>query len=148
MKRIAAWIAACSAAAAFAAASAVAITNGIVDGTAHPSVGALIADVPGTGRVPVCSGGLVSSTVFVTAAHCTAQLEQLGITRVWVTLDPAIDVQQHLRAGTVHTDPAFDPTAQDVHDVAVVTLDTPVNGVEPLALPAAGQLDRIDGKKT
>ncbi len=43
---------------------------------------------------------------FLAALHCTAPLEGLGVTRVWVTFDPVLDVTRNLLAGTVHTDPA------------------------------------------
>jgi hypothetical protein len=48
-----------------------AITYGTPDGNAHPNVGLLVARI-GTGFFAICSGTLVSPTVFLTAGHCTA----------------------------------------------------------------------------
>ena len=35
----------------------------------------------------ICSGTLISPTVFLTAGHCTAYLESLEISKVWVSFD-------------------------------------------------------------
>ena len=70
-------IAAGVAALAVAAPAAFAITSGSLDGNGHPAVGLLLAD-RGNGPEPDCSGSLVSPTVFVTAAHCTADLTLLA----------------------------------------------------------------------
>lgn len=61
-------------------APAQAITYGEPDGNDHPNVGALIAEwrTPGV-KEQLCSGTLISATVFLTAAHCTAYLDSLGI---------------------------------------------------------------------
>lgn len=120
------------------AAPASAITGGSLDGTAHPGVGLLLAD-RGNGPEADCTGSLVSSTVFVTAAHCTADLSS---DRVWVSFDARyVAGSSPLLTGTAHTDPQWDPTGKDMHDLAVVVLDAPVRGVVPFALPTAGLLD-------
>ena len=121
-----------------AAAPALAITGGALDGDAHPAVGLLIADL-GHGPEPDCSGSLVSPTVFVTAAHCTANLASA---RVWVSFDPTyVAGSSRLLAGTAHNDPQWGLVKSDSHDVAVVVLDSPVRGVTPLALPKANALE-------
>jgi hypothetical protein len=131
-------IAAGVAALAVAAPAALAITGGSLDGGAHPAVGLLLAD-RGNGPEPDCSGSLVSSTVFVTAAHCTADLASA---RVWVSFDPRyVAGSSPLLPGTAHTDPQWGLVKGDSHDLAVVVLDGPVSGVTPFALPKAGALE-------
>jgi hypothetical protein len=81
----------------------------------------------------------VSPTVFVTAAHCTADLASA---RVWVSFDPRyVAGSSSLLTGTAHTDPQWGLVKGDSHDLAVVVLDSPVSGVTPLALPKAGALE-------
>lgn len=116
---------------------ALAITGGSVDGGAHPAVGLLLAD-RGNGPEPTCSGTLVSSTVFLTAGHCTARLSSA---RVSVSFAAQWTSGSTLLMGTAHTDPLFAQDKQDSHDLAVVVLDAPVTSVTPLALPRAGVLD-------
>jgi hypothetical protein len=126
------------AALAVAVPTALAITGGSLDGTAHPAVGLLIADL-GNGPVPDCSGSLVSPTVFVTAAHCTGNLASA---RVWVSFDSQyVAGSSPLLTGTAHTDPQWGLVKNDSHDVAVVVLDSAVRGVTPYALPKAAALD-------
>ncbi len=121
------------------AAPAFAVTGGTPDGGAHPAVGLLLAD-RGNGPEPECSGSLVSATVFVTAAHCTAQLPSA---RVWVSFDSQYAAgTSRLLTGTAHSDPQFGSSRSDSHDVAAVVLDASVVGTTPLALPQAGSLDK------
>jgi hypothetical protein len=120
------------------AAPAFAITGGSLDGTSHPAVGLLLADL-GNGPEPDCSGSLVSPTVFVTAAHCTGNLAS---SRVWVSFDSRYVVgSSPLLSGTAHSDPQWGLVKNDSHDLAVVVLDSPVAGVTPFALPQAGALE-------
>lgn len=124
------------------AAPARAITFGTVDGNLHPNVGALVADFGGT-KYAICSGTLVSPTVFLTAGHCTT-----GLTRVWVTFDSQIDLQgpsgASLLAGTAHTHPLYGtPSTSEPYDIGVVVLDRQVRRITPASLPSAGMLDRI-----
>ena len=52
---------------------ALAIDNGVPDGDAHPNVGLLAFDVDGEGDTPpfaLCTGSVISDSVFLTAAHC------------------------------------------------------------------------------
>lgn len=131
-------IAAGVAALAVAAPAAFAITSGSLDGAAHPAVGLLLAD-RGNGPEPDCSGSLVSPTVFITAAHCTADLASA---RVWVSFDPQyVSGSSTLLTGTAYTDPQWGLVKNDSHDLAVVVLDSAVSGVTPFALPAAAALD-------
>jgi len=120
------------------AAPVFAITGGSLDGSAHPGVGLLIADL-GNGPEPDCSGSLVSPTVFVTAAHCTGNLAS---DRVWVSFDPHyVAGSSTLLPATAHTDPQWGLVKNDSHDLAVVVLDSALPGVAPYALPKAAALE-------
>jgi hypothetical protein len=80
-----------------AATGAFAITNGTADGNNHPYVGLFVAqDADGT---PLwrCSGTLLSSTVFLTAGHCTAADEGGDVAHAEIWFSP----------GPIATDPNY-----------------------------------------
>jgi trypsin len=132
---------ACAAALAFAAAGS-AITNGVPDGNAHPEVGALLAQQAfSDGTWEECSGTLISARVFLTAEHCDE-----GVSRVEVTFASTFDrATSTTYWGTWHGDPAYNQTASDPNDLAVVVLDKAVKGIAPARLPAAGSLSNLPG---
>jgi len=127
----------CVAAVALVAAPARAITFGVPDGNAHPNVGALLV----YGR-EFCSGTLISPSVFLTAAHCTAFLEEEDRPAV-ITFDPVIDESSPTHLGTIYTHPDFNQRQSDPHDIAVVVLDPPIVGVVTANLPPLGLLDDL-----
>jgi secreted trypsin-like serine protease len=114
-----------------------AITYGSPDGDGHPEVGALLAPQPySDGTWATCSGTLISSTVFLTAAHCDQDVD-----RVAVTFDSSYDsATGTTHWGTWHADPNFNQAQSDPQDVAVVVLDEAVTGITPARLPAAESL--------
>ena len=117
-----------------AATPAAAITNGTDDGNAHPEVGMMLApQVHSDGTWTRCTGTLISSTVFLTAAHC----EIPGASQVKVTFDSAFTFPGTTYMGTWHADPAFSQSQGDPHDIAVIVLDTSP-GLTPAVLPGAG----------
>ena len=119
------------------AAPAAAITNGQPDRNGHPEVGALLAQQAfSDGTWAECTGTLISSTVFLTAAHCDE-----GVSRVNVTFDSSyVYPAGTTYPGTWHADPAFSKAQGDPHDIAVVVLDHPVSGITPASLPAGNSL--------
>jgi secreted trypsin-like serine protease len=126
------------------AGSANAITYGELDGNGHPAVGAMIRLRPSDNTLRLtCSGSLISPTVFLTASHCTSFVESTGQTDIWVTFDPSFDSHSKLLHGTMHTNPLFNQRQSDSQDIAVITLDKPVNGITPVDLPPAGLLDQM-----
>ena len=127
--------------------SALAIAFGQLDGDRHPNVGALIYEDEGGQHSILCSGTLIAPDVFLTASHCTAFLESIGVAPddVWVTFDTTFDAASPLLPGTYHTNPEFSFSGpggfSDPHDVAVVVLDGPAIGITPARLPSLNQLD-------
>jgi hypothetical protein len=118
-------------------------TNGFFDDGQHPNVGAIMVPTrSGTGYAEVCSGTLVSPTVFVTASHCTSFVESLGRPS-YVTFDeteiepspsgliPAVPV----------TNPAYKSGVRD--DVSVMVLSTSVLDITPARLPPLGYLNTL-----
>jgi hypothetical protein len=143
------------------AAPAGAITFGALDGNRHPYVGALIADYDPTvpGQDLLCSGTLISPTVFLTASHCTEFLPSVGVDpdEVFVSFDPepsdadgAALPTATLLPATYHTHPEYGYSGpggnSDPHDIAAVVLDTPYTGATPARLPTASYLNTLDLK--
>ena len=136
-RRPTAWIAAFAATATAAlltgtASPAQAITSGgTPDGDAHPYVGALWY---GDRSDWLCTGSLISPTVFVTAAHCT-----VGLTDVFVSFESDITDPSTatLLPGKAYTHPQFlaGPYAADV---GVVVLNKRVKASRLGELPALG----------
>src|SRR5215213_11333731 len=122
------------------AAPAAAITNGVPDGGGHPNVGGLVSPTQySDGTWLYCSGTLISSTVFLTAAHCGDNGEQVA-----VTFDPDYVEGDKLYYGTFYSDPLYNQTQSDPHDIAVVVFDKPIRGITPAQLPTLGQFDQVD----
>ena len=125
---------------------AAAITDGQPDNDGHPYVGLMVAQDASGNPLWRCSGTLLSSTVYLTAGHCTeapaAQAE------IWFASGP-IPTDSNYKSvaaggtgcanpavtgypchgdtgGIVHTHPSFDPDAFFLFDLGVVTLETAV----------------------
>ena len=123
-----------------------AITYGVPDGNAHPNVGLLIARIDGA-YFAICSGTLVAPTVFLTAGHCTAAIEDLEAdTFVTFTSAPPYSVASFL-PGTSHTHPDFGTSFPNTSDIGVVTLETPVLSIAPARIPDAGYLDDLSTRR-
>jgi secreted trypsin-like serine protease len=125
-------------------AQAGAITNGTLDGNAHPNVGGLVAPAQySDGTWLYCSGTLISPTIFLTAAHCGADGE-----RVRVTFDSDYVAGDKVYAGSFEADPAYNQAQSDTHDIAVVVFDKAVKGITPATLPTAGSLSNLPKSQT
>jgi V8-like Glu-specific endopeptidase len=139
MKRL--LLAAAAAATLVPAVPASAITDGKVDGNRHPNVAGLVnATQYSDGTWLYCSGTLISPTVVLTAAHC----DDDGA-RTRVTFDQAYQAGDTVYKGTFQSDPAYNQTQSDPHDIAVVVLDKAVSGITPAKLPKAGSLSGLSG---
>jgi Trypsin len=124
-----------------AAAPAGAILNGQPD-TEHRYVGILVTDVNGQ-RLPVCSGFLVNSTAFVTAAHC---IEDLGGGPAYVSFAQQFMPSSPVVSGTAVPNPDFGSPGPDTHDIGVVVLDNQVTSRGHAELPTRGLLTPADKK--
>jgi secreted trypsin-like serine protease len=125
-----------------------AITFGELDGELHPNVGALLVAWPFPAGVIdiVCTGTLISPTVFLTAAHCVNWLPGAGIPAdgVYVTFDSVYEIGvSTIYPGTYFINPNYGHDMSDLNDVAVVVLDAPINSITPASLPPAGLLDSL-----
>jgi secreted trypsin-like serine protease len=111
--------------------AAQAVVGGTLDQT-HTYVGAAtqVQTQNGVTGTELCSGTLISQTVFLTAAHCFPD----GST-VTVTFDSNFRTPATTYTGTVH-----DSTQADV---AVIVFDTPITTVGLAQLPAAGFDDTL-----
>ena len=118
---------------------ATAIINGTLDGNRHPAVGGLVSPTQfGDDTWVYCSGTLISSTVFLTAAHCGEEGERVG-----VTFDGDYEAGDKVYYGTFHADPLYPGNQSDAHDIAVVVFEKPVKGITPARLPEAGSLSNL-----
>jgi secreted trypsin-like serine protease len=143
MRRVllAAAVAACSI---FVAGADAITTNGFPDNGQHPNVGAIMVPArSGVGFAEVCSGTLISRTIFLTASHCTAFLEA-DPRPDYVTFDET-DVEPFpsgLIEATAVTNPAYRGGYKD--DVSVMVLKTPVTTIAPASVPPrVGYLDGL-----
>nr|WP_281372792.1 trypsin-like serine protease [Kineococcus aurantiacus] len=109
-----------------------------------------------------CSATLVSPTVLLTAAHCTADavgraavtfetsIAEAPPSPLPVAADPAAGYTQAeleaagYRSGTAYAHPAYSGFTDfdNWNDVGVVVLDRPVTGIAPAPLATTGTLDR------
>jgi trypsin len=128
-------------------APALAITYGEPDyGNVYSNVGILGYDEDDGGKVGLCSGTLISSTVFLTAGHCTAYLSLLGIDpdAVWVSFDPGPEISNFKEVACYITNSAYYVHSFAAEsDLGVVILDEEVDGITPASLPTVGMLDKM-----
>ncbi len=126
---------------------ALGIVYGEPDDGRHPFVGSMVLEGEEGAIDQVCSGTLISPTVFLTAAHCTTFVESLGMDRVAVTFDGVITPDATLHWGTPFSHPDFGFSGpgglSDPHDIAVIVFDDPVTSITPAGLPAAGLLSQM-----
>jgi len=140
-------------------APAAAITDGTLDGTAHPYVGLMVALAEDGNPLWRCSGTLLSPWVFITAGHCvetphdhTALFFDTGPIPLGAGY-PAAGANRCAgitgypctgdASGTPHQNPNWVPEAFFLDDVGIVTLDSPIYKSSYGELPDVGQLDSL-----
>jgi hypothetical protein len=139
---------------------AFAITNGQPDGNRHPYVGLLVFD-DASGPAWRCSGALISSTVVLTAAHCTDGAVRA---RIWVQADVTAAAEPtypgpggHAVEGVPYTNPKYNSAenpygggnglpAFSYRDTGVVVLSQPIVLTTYAQLPSAGLVDTLPNK--
>jgi secreted trypsin-like serine protease len=124
-----------------------AITDGALDGNAHPYVGLMVAQDAKGNPLWRCSGTLLSSKLFLTAGHCTES--PAAKAQIWF----AADVESGIPAngypfkgdvgGKTYTHPDYNPNAFFVRDLGVVVLDKAVEMSKYGSLPSKDQLDAL-----
>src|SRR4051794_15094938 len=123
-----------------------AVMDGVPDGARHPYAAA-VDGRPVGGPVQFGSGVLISPTVLLTVGHGTARFEAAGLTRARVTFDSVVSDSSTWYEGTVHTNPAYDPSGSgnrgDFGDLGVIVFDQPIPGITPATLPPRGYLDDL-----
>ena len=126
-----------------------AVTNGELDGDDHPYVGLMVADDADGNPLWRCSGTLITSTLFLTAGHCT----EAPAARATIWFESDVDAGIPANGypfggptsvdGTTYTHPQYDPGAFFLYDLGVVVLDEPVYVDEYGELPELDQLDAM-----
>ena len=133
-----------------------AITYGFVDqNNTYSNTGAFIVKRASDGAIfPICTGTLISPTVFLTAAHCnqffTDELAPVGFT-AFVSFDNPIPFGRLTTKKTrlvpvtqVVTNPNYNQAQSDSGDIGLLLLPPDsTRGITPATLPTAGLLDQL-----
>ena len=111
----------------------------------HTNVGAMVVEYLGSDLFQWCSGTLIHPRVFLTAGHCTDDLEVFGIETVQVTFDQdALNGATLLEVEEVITHPKYYWGPQsNPHDVGLLILKNPVEGIDPATPAYEGFLDEL-----
>jgi|SRR5688572_11476298 hypothetical protein len=122
-----------------------AVTDGELDGEGHPYVGLMVAQDEDGNPLWRCSGTLLSSTLFLTAGHCTEA--PAAHVEIWFDSDVTNAALHDYPftgdvGGTPYTHPQYNPNAFYLYDLGVVVLDEPYVLDEYGALPTLNQLDQ------
>ncbi len=136
-----------------------AIVYGFADtANVFKNTGAFIVKSDSTGSIfPICTGTLISPTVFLTASHCTLYFEQTlrpaGYT-AYVSFDAAIPFGPLTSSSTnlvpvvqVVTNPNYNQRQSESGDIAVLIVpDQSGSGIVPALLPSRNLLDDLSAR--
>jgi Trypsin len=151
VRSINAIVAVLAAAALFSCGAAQAIVGGQPAGERYGAVGEVVFQPSdGTPMFDLCSGFLISPTVFVTAGHCAVDALD---TQAYVggsigvafesAFDPAHSTFRRAASVVVHPDFLANDVSYATPDVAVVELAVPLTEVHPIHLPVEGAADTL-----
>ena len=128
------------------------ITDGTLDGNAHPAVVLLVMDIDGQPAFR-CSATLIAPKVVLTAGHCAGEPGEFSGMRIFTEADVQNGNNNYPFAGRNsveamewHAHPDFTERLFFLHDVGVVLLRKPVTlpaGAQYGKLPAQDQLDAL-----
>jgi hypothetical protein len=129
-----------------------AIVNGQLDTSGkYGAVGTVVFQPSdGSPMFNLCSGFLISPIAFVTAGHCAVEAlglqQELGGT-IGASFDPEFDpaTSTFVEATnvTVHPEYLANQLSYKTPDMAVLTLERPIDGVDPVDLPDKGAADQL-----
>jgi hypothetical protein len=131
------------------AGGALGIINGSPTGAgSFGNVGALLYDFDANGTLNgndlLCSGSLISQTVFLTAGHCLSFLPAGSTVHVSFAPDLKVAGITTIQASGYAIDPRYGHDNGDPVDLGVVLLpSSSTAGITPLSLPPAGLLDQM-----
>src|SRR5205809_6215266 len=125
------------------------ITDGALDGNAHPAVVLIIMDIAGKPAFR-CSGTIIAPKLVLTAGHCAGEPGEFSGLRIFNEADVQDDPTypnpggpNTIEATAWHAHPLFTESAFFLHDVGVVLLSKAVKlaAGQYGRLPARDQLD-------
>jgi len=128
------------------------ITDGTLDGNAHPAVVLLVMDIAGKPAFR-CSATLIAPTVVLTAGHCAGEPGEFSGMRIFTESDVQngnnnypFGGRNSVAAREWHAHPLFTERAFFLHDVGVVLLKKAVNlpTGQYGKLPTQDQLDALE----
>src|SRR5438876_1506463 len=127
------------------------ITDGTLDGNAHPAVVLIIMDIAGKPAFR-CSGTVIAPKVVLTAGHCAGEPGEFSGLRIFNEADvqhdptyPGPGGPNTIEATAWHSHPQFTESAFFLHDVGVVLLSKAVKlaAGQYGKLPTVNQLDSL-----
>lgn len=124
-----------------------AITDGGLDGNAHPYVGLMVAQDKKGNSLWRCSGTLISPRIFLTAGHCTEA--PAAHVEIWFDADVQSGIPENGYpfngdvGGKPFTHPNYNPNAFFLFDLGVVVLQQGVKLSKYGQLPQLNVLDQL-----